>query len=86
MATKPSPLDELRVEYEAARQLPPEHAEVECFQQIEARLRKAFRWLEKAVAYLDGLKPPINHRFDLGHGMVFDTPRFGRGAVPSASA
>jgi len=81
MATKPSLLDELRVEYEAARKLPPEHAEVEGFQEIDARLRKAFRWLEKAVAYLDGLKPAINHRFDLGHGMVFDAPRFARGFV-----
>ena len=81
MATKPSLLDELRVEYEAARRLPPEHAEVEGFQQIDARLRKAFRWLEKAVAYLDGLKPAIDHRFDLGHGLVFEAPRFGHGSV-----
>jgi hypothetical protein len=81
MTDKPSLLDELRTQYEAARQVPHERPDVEGFQQIDARMRKAFRWLEKAIAYLDGLKPPINHRFDLGHGMVFDAPRFGRGFV-----
>ena len=45
------------------------------FQEIDATMRKAFRWLEKAVAYLDGLKPPVDHRFDLGHGLVFSAPR-----------
>jgi hypothetical protein len=74
-------LDELRTQYEAARQSTQEHADVEGFQAIDARLRKAFRWLEKAVTYLDGLKPPIDHRFDLGHGLVFEAPRFGHGSV-----
>jgi hypothetical protein len=74
-------LDELRTQYEAARQSTHEHADVESFQAIDARLRKAFRWLEKAVTYLDGLKPPIDHRFDLGHGLVFESPRFGHGSV-----
>ena len=74
-------LDELRAQYEAAHESTDEHADVESFQAIDARLRKAFRWLEKAVTYLNGIKPPINHRFDLGHGFVFDTPRFGRGSV-----
>ena len=41
-------LDELRTQYEAARQSTPPHADVEDFQQIDGRLRKAFRWLEKA--------------------------------------
>jgi hypothetical protein len=81
MPDRPSLLDELRTEYEASRRVTPAHADVEGFQQIDARMRKAFRWLEKAIAYLDGLKPAINHRFDLGHGMVFDEPRFGRGFV-----
>lgn len=81
MQDRPSLLDELRTEYEASRNVTPAHADIEGFQQIDARMRKAFRWLEKAVAYLDGLKPPINHRFDLGHGLVFDAPRFGRGFV-----
>jgi len=81
MPDRSSLLDELRTEYEAARRLTPAHTDVEGFQQIDARMRKAFRWLEKAVAYLDGLKPAINHRFDLGHGLVFDAPRFGRGFV-----
>ena len=81
MPDRPTLLDELRTEYEAARRITPAHTDVEGFQQIDARMRKAFRWLEKAVAYLDGLKPPINHRFDLGHGLVFDAPRFGRGFV-----
>jgi hypothetical protein len=56
-------LDELRTQYEEARQSTHEHADVEGFQEIDARLRKAFRWLEKAVTYLDGLKPAIEHRF-----------------------
>src|SRR6202165_5345522 len=81
MPDRPSLLDELRVQYEAARQATHEHADVETFQAIDARLRKAFRWLEKAITYLDGLKPPINHRFDLGHGLVFESPRFGHGSV-----
>lgn len=81
MPVRTSLLDELRTEYEAARQVTPAHADVEGFQQIDARMRNAFRWLEKAIAYLDGLKPAINHRFDLGHGMVFEAPRFGRGFV-----
>ena len=81
MAQQASFLDELRIQYEAARQSTHEHADVEGFQEIDARLRKAFRWLEKAITYLDGLKPAIEHRFDLGHGLVFDSPRFGRGSV-----
>lgn len=74
-------LDELRVQYETARQSTPEHADIEGFQQIDARLRKAFRYLEKAIAYLDGIKPPINYRFDLGHGFVFESPKFGHGNI-----
>jgi hypothetical protein len=74
-------LDELRGQYEAARQSTQEHADVEGFHAIDARMRKAFRWLEQAVTYLDGLKPPIDHRFDLGHGLVFEAPRFGHGSV-----
>ena len=76
-------LDELRTQYEEARESTHEHADVEGFQELDARLRKAFRWLEKAVTYLDGLKPAIEHRFDLGHGLVFESPRFGRGSVGS---
>ena len=81
MQNRPSLLDELRAQYETARQSVPEHGEVEGFQAIDARMRKAFRWLEKAVAYLDGIKPPIDHRFDLGHGFVFESPRFGHGHI-----
>jgi len=81
MPNQPSLLDELRTQYEAARQSVPDHAEVEGFQEIDARMRKAFRWLEKAVAYLDGIKPPIDHRFDLGHGFVFESPKFGHGSI-----
>jgi hypothetical protein len=81
MPDKPSLLDELRTEYEAARQSTHEHADVESFQVIDTRLRKSFRWLEKAITYLDGLKPAIQHRFDVGHGLVFESPRFGRGSV-----
>src|SRR5438132_11567718 len=74
-------LDELRTQYEAARESADVHADVEGFQAIDARLRKAFRWLEKALTYLNGLKPPIEHRFDLGHGLAFESPRFGHGSV-----
>jgi hypothetical protein len=81
MPDRPSLLDELRTQYESARQSTHEHADVESFQAIDARLRKAFRWLEKAITYLDGLKPAIEHRFDVGHGLVFDSPRFGHGSV-----
>jgi hypothetical protein len=81
MPDRTSLLDELRTQYEAARQSTHEHADVEGFQEIDARMRKAFRWLEKAITYLDGLKPAIDHRFDLGHGLVFDSPRFGHGSV-----
>ena len=77
----PSLLDELRAQYEAKRQSTQVRNDVEDFQQIDAHLRKAFRWLEKAVTYLDGLKPAIDHRYDLGHGLVFDSPRFGHGSV-----
>jgi len=58
---KPTLLDDLRTQYEAARQSTQEHADVESFQAIDARLRKAFRWLEKAITYLSGLKPAIDH-------------------------
>jgi len=81
MPDRPSLLDELRTQYETARPSTHEHADVETFQAIDARLRKAFRWLEKAITYLDGLKPAIDHRYDLGHGLVFESPRFGRGSV-----
>jgi hypothetical protein len=74
-------LDELRTQYEAARQSTQKQSDVEDFQAIDARLRKAFRWLEKAITYLDELKPPIEHRYDLGHGLVFESPRFRHGSV-----
>jgi len=74
-------LEELRVQYEAARVSPHEHADVPGFQEIDAQLRKAYRWLERVIAYLDGLGPPIAHRFDLGHGIAFAAPRFERGFV-----
>jgi hypothetical protein len=81
MPDRTSLLDELRTQYEAARQSTHEHADVETFQVIDARMRKAFRWLEKAITYLDELKPSIDHRFDLGHGLVFESPRFGHGSM-----
>ncbi len=81
MPDHPSLLDELRTQYEAARQSPQPRADVEGFHELDARMRKTFRWLEKAVTYLDGLKPAIDHRFDLGHGLVFESPHFGRGSV-----
>ena len=81
MPDRTSLLDELRTQYEAARESATDHSNVEGFRDIDARMRKAFRWLEKAVTYLDGLKPAVDHRFDLGHGLVFESPRFGHGSV-----
>src|SRR6202795_4474928 len=81
MSNAASLLDELRVRYEAVQESTDDHGDVESFQAIDARLRAAFRWLEKAISYLNGLKPPIEHRFDLGYGYVFDSPRFAHGSV-----
>jgi hypothetical protein len=81
MADKPSLFEELRTQYEASRQITHDAPDVEDFQHIDGRLRNAFRWLERAVAYLDQLKPPVAHRYDLGHGLIFDALRFGRGFV-----
>ena len=80
-ANRGSLLQELRVQYEAVRESTDDPGYVESFQAIDARLREAFRWLEKAITYLNGLKPPIEHRFDLGYGYVFDSPRFAHGSV-----
>ena len=74
-------LDDLRVRYEALQESSDDHGDVEAFQAIDSRLRKAFRWLETAITYLNGLKPPIEHRFDLGYGYAFDSPRFDHGSV-----
>jgi hypothetical protein len=74
-------LDELRVRYDALPESTGDRGDVETFQAIEVRLRGAFRWLEKTIAYLNGLEPPIEHWFDLGCGYVFDSPHFAHGAV-----
>lgn len=74
-------LAELRAQYEAAHESADDHGDVEGYEAIDKRLRKAFRWLEQAVTYLNGLKPPIDHRFDLGYGYAFDSPRFAHGSV-----
>jgi len=81
MSTSPSILDELRARYEAARVTHHDHSDVEGYEQINARMRKAYTWLDKAFSYLDGVKPAIDHRFDVGHGLVFEQTRFGRGYV-----
>jgi len=81
MNRRGSLLDELRSQYEAVHEPADDRGDVESFQAIDVRLRKAFRWLEQAITYLNGLKPPIDHRFDLGYGYVFDSPRFARGSV-----
>ena len=74
-------LDDLRLQYEGVHEASDVPGDVESFQAIDARLREAFRWLEKAIIYLNGLKPPIEHRFDLGYGYVFASPRFAHGSV-----
>ena len=81
MATSPSILDELRVQYESTRKTHDDHTEVEGYEAINKRLRHAYQWLDKAFSYLDGVKPAIAHRFDAGHGLVFESPTFGRGYV-----
>jgi hypothetical protein len=81
MSKQASLLEDLRVQYEVAGASIPAHADVETVKQIDFRLRNAFHWLEKAVTYLDRLQLPIEHRFDLGHGVAFDGPRFSQGSV-----
>ena len=74
-------LAELRAEYEAVHVSTRSQDHVEGFEAIDKRLRKVFRWLEQAVTYLNGLKPPLDHRFDLGYGYAFESPRFAHGSV-----
>lgn len=74
-------LAELREQYEAAHSLPEHDGYVEGYEAIDKRLRTAFHWLEQAVTYLNGLKPAIDHRFDLGYGYAFDSPQFAHGSV-----
>jgi hypothetical protein len=74
-------LDELRTQYEASRTGTAVASDVEGFEALNTRMRHAYAWLDKAFSYLDGLKPPIAHRFDLGHGVAFQKPRFRRGYV-----
>jgi hypothetical protein len=80
-AGRRSLLADLRSQYEAAHAATQANDRVESFEAIDARMRKAFRWLEQAVTYLNELKPAIDHRFDLGYGYAFDSPRFARGSV-----
>ena len=81
MNKRRSLLDELRVQYDAVHESADDRGDVERFDAIDARMRKVFRWLEQAITYLNALKPPIEHKFDLGHGYVFDAPRFAHGSV-----
>jgi hypothetical protein len=74
-------LEDLRLQYEAARKSSHPDAVKEDFQTIDTRLRNAFRWLEKALTYLDGVKPPLQHDFALAGGAAFQSPRFARGSV-----
>jgi len=74
-------MEELRVQYEAAHESADVRRDIESFEAIDARMRKAFRWLERAITYLNGIKPAIAHRFDLGYGFVFESPRFEHGSV-----
>jgi len=73
-------LDELRYEYEVVCTAAAS-VEVENLESIDARLRNTFGWLEQAITYPNPIKPPIAHRFDLGYGYAFDSPRFSRGTV-----
>jgi hypothetical protein len=78
---RPSLLAELRMQYEAVHVIHEGDDDVEGYEAIDKRLRTTFRWLEQAVTYLNGLKPLIDHRFDLGYGYAFDSPRFAHGSV-----
>src|SRR5690349_18351175 len=51
MAEKTSFLDALRNEYETVQHTPTAHTAVEESKVIDARMRKSFRWLEKAITY-----------------------------------
>ena len=57
MQNPPSLLEELRTQYEAARQSVPDHAEVEGFQAIDAR---GFPEQEKALDNLRDIIKPLN--------------------------
>lgn len=81
MTKRPSLLEELRVQYEAVHEASDDHTKVESFEAVDARMRETFRWLERAITYLNALKPPIRHEFDLGYGYVFESPRFKHGSV-----
>ena len=67
MSTSPSILDELRSQYESARTSTHTHRDVEGYEKINERMHKAYTWLDKAFSYLDGVKPPIQHRYDVGN-------------------
>src|SRR6185312_8188004 len=51
MTDKSSFLDALRDEYETVQHVPSGHGAVEEFNVIGARMRKSYKWLEKAVTY-----------------------------------
>ena len=79
--SRDSLLYELRAQYEAVRESTDDRRDVESYRAIDKSLRDAFRWLERAMTYLNVIKPSIDHRFDLGYGFAFDSPRFARGSV-----
>ena len=80
--TRPSIFDELRAQYEAARvgaaSASHDH---EGYEALNARMRRTYAWLDKALSYLDGVKPAVAHRYDVGHGVAFADPRFKHGYV-----
>ena len=81
-ATRPSILEELRAQYEATRAGAAAVAhDREGYEALNGRMRRAHAWLDKAFSYLGGVKPAIAHRYDLGHGVVFLSPRFHHGYV-----
>lgn len=81
MTKRSSLLEELRVQYEAVHEAADDHGTVESFEVVDARMRETFRWLERAITYLNAVKPAITHKFDLGYGYVFESPRFKHGSV-----
>ena len=82
-ASRPTLLDELRRQSEALRaqqaaaRKPVEKAQHE----IDARLWRAFRWLDEVMGHLEVIRPTVKHQFRLADLLVFDRPQFDGGFV-----
>jgi hypothetical protein len=66
----------VRAQGEAARK-PVEEALAD----IDAKLWRAFRWLDEALGHLEVIKPQVNHRFAIPGVVTIERPQFERGFV-----